>query len=157
MIVRYRHGCNPEEGHMKKIVSTTLAALATVSALSALALVSTDAEAHRFGSRARVGVYIGGPVIAPWRPYYGYGYGYGYGYPYGYPYYTPAPVVVQEQPTVYVEQAAAVAGAPVAPAPSAAPQEQQQYWYYCQDSKTYYPHAQNCASPWQRVIPHAPQ
>jgi hypothetical protein len=140
---------------MKKIVSTTLAALATVSALSALALVSTDAEAHRFGGRARVGVYIGGPVISPWRPYYGYG----YGYPYGYPYYS-APVVVQEQPTVYVEQQQdpAIAGQ-AAPAPSTAPQAQAQpqYWYYCQDSKTYYPHAQNCASPWQRVIPHAPQ
>ncbi len=144
---------------MKRIFSTTLAALATVGALSALALVSTEADARTFHGRARVGVYIGGPVIAPWRPYYGYGYGY-YGYPYGYPYYT-APVVVQEQPTVYVEQQPdpAVAGqAAPAPAPSSAPQaQQQQYWYYCQDSKTYYPHVQNCTSPWQRVLPHAPQ
>ena len=141
---------------MKKFVSRTLAALAAVSALSTLALVSTDADARTFHGRARVGVYIGGPVIAPWRPYYGYGYGYGYGYPYGYPYY--APVAVQEQPTVYVEQQPdpAIAGQ-AAPAPSTAPQAQQQYWYYCQDSKTYYPHVQNCASPWQRVIPHAPQ
>ena len=154
---------------MKKIISTTLAALATVSALSALALVSTDAEARTYhgNGRARVGVYIGGPVFSPWRPYYGsgygsgYGYGYGYGYPYGYPYYQ-TPVVVQEQPVVYVEQQPdpAIAGqaAPTAPAQSSTPQaQQQQYWYYCQDSKTYYPHVQNCTSPWQRVIPHAPQ
>lgn len=142
---------------MKSIVTRTLAALAAVSALSALTLVSSDADARTFHGRARVGVYFGGPVIAPWRPYY-YG-GYGYGYPYGYPYY-PAPVVVQEQPTVYVEQQPdpAIAGQG-APAPSTAPQAQAQpqYWYYCQDSKTYYPHVQNCASPWQRVIPHAPQ
>ncbi len=140
---------------MKKIVSTTLAALTTVSALSALALVSIDADARTHHGRARVGVYIGGPVIAPWRPFYGYGYG--YGYPYGYPYYQ-APVVVQEQPTVYVEQQPdpSFAGQ-AAPAPSSAPQAQTPYWYYCQDSKTYYPHVQTCTSPWQRVIPHAPQ
>jgi hypothetical protein len=145
---------------MKTIISKSLVALAAVSALSTLALVSTDADARTYHGhgRARVGVYIGGPVIAPWRPYY---YGYGYGYPYGYPYYS-APVVVQEQPVVYVEQqpdpAIAGQGAPTAPAPSSAPQaQQQQYWYYCQDSKTYYPHVQNCTSPWQRVIPHAPQ
>jgi hypothetical protein len=139
---------------MKRIVSTTLAALAAVSALSALALVSTDADARTYHGhgRARVGVYIGGPVFSPWRPYYGYG----WGYPYGYPYYQ-APVVVQEQPVVYVEQQPDPA-TQIAPAPSAAPQAQpQQYWYYCQDSKTYYPHVQNCTSPWQRVIPHAPQ
>lgn len=144
---------------MKKFVSTTLAstvaALTAVSALSTLALISTDADARNYHghSRARVGVYIGGPVFSPWRPYYGYGYG--WGYPYGYPYYQPAPVVVQEQPVVYVEQQPdpAIAGQ-AAPAPQA---QQQQYWYYCQDSKTYYPHVQNCTSPWQRVIPHAPQ
>jgi hypothetical protein len=144
---------------MRRILSTTLAALAASSALAALALVPTDADARTYHhGRARVGVYIGAPVIAPWRPYYGYGYG--YGYPYGYPYYAPAPVVVQEQPTVFIEQGAPVAGAPApAPAaPSAAPQaQQQQYWYYCQDTQTYYPHVQTCTSPWQRVIPHAPQ
>lgn len=137
---------------MKKLISTTLAAL---FAAGGMMVVSTDADANgrHWHRGARVGVYIGAPVVAaPWwyynRPYYGYGYGYGPGY---YP-----PVVVQEQPSVYIEQTPAEAPpAPLAQAPQL--QQQQQYWYYCQDSKTYYPHVQTCASPWQRVIPHAPQ
>jgi hypothetical protein len=141
---------------MKRFVSTTLAAL---FAMGALTIMSTDADArgHSFHRGGRVGVFIGAPFIAsPWlypRPYYGYGYGYGYS-----PYYYPP--VVQEQPTVYVEQQAPLGEAPSAPPPASAPQaqaQQQQYWYYCQNTQTYYPHVQSCASPWQRVIPHAPQ
>ena len=30
-------------------------------------------------------------------------------------------------------------------------------WFFCPDSQTYYPYAQSCATPWQRVIPHAPR
>jgi len=42
------------------------------------------------------------------------------------------------------------AGAPqpntyVPPAPS--------YWYYCPDSKTFYPYVRQCASEWQAVTP----
>lgn len=135
---------------MKSLLSTSLAAL---FAAGALMIASTDADANgRHHFRGRVGVFIGAPIVAsPWwygpRPYY-----YGYA-PYPYPYYGP---VVREEPSVYIEQNDAPAPAAPAPAPQAqAPQ--QQYWYYCQDSKTYYPHVQTCASPWQRVIPHAPQ
>ena len=135
---------------MKNLVSTTLAALL---AAGGLMMVSADAGAngrHHHYRGARVGVYFGAPlVVSPWyhpSPYY-----YGYG---PYPYYPP--VTVREEPTVFIEQNAPDNTAPAAPTPQAqAPQ--QQYWYYCQDSKTYYPHAQTCASPWQRVIPHAPQ
>ena len=146
---------------MKNFLAATVVGLA---ALGTLAAVSTDADARPFhrGGGARVGVYLGAGILAaPWvyRPYYygpyGYG-GYGYG-PYGYgPGYYP-PVV--EQPTVYMEQQAPVAIGPSAPSPSSAPQAQQpqQFWYFCQDTQTYYPHVQNCASPWQRVAPHAPQ
>jgi hypothetical protein len=135
---------------MKRLFSTTLAALL---AAGGFMIVSPDADAngrYRHHHRgARVGVFIGAPVVvSPWwyhpRPYY-------YG-AYPYPYYGP---VVREEPTVYIEQNSP---APAAPAPQAqAPQQQQQYWYYCQDTNTYYPHAQTCASPWQRVLPHAPQ
>lgn len=134
---------------MKRLLSTTLAALFSAGAFMA---VSPDADAngrhwHRGG---RVGVYIGAPlVVSPWwyhpRPYY-----YGH-YPYPYPYYGPA---VREEPTVYIEQNSPEAAAP---APQAQAPQQQQYWHYCQDTQTYYPHVQTCASPWQRVIPHAPR
>jgi len=134
---------------MKSFVSASLAAL---FAAGALMFASTDADANGRHFRGRVGVYLGAPlVVSPWwygpRPYY-----YGYG-PYPYPYYGP---VVREEPSVYIEQSAPEAAAP-APAPQAQVPQQQQYWYYCQDTRTYYPHVQTCASPWQRVIPHAPQ
>lgn len=94
---------------------------------------------------ARVGVFIGAPLFA-------YGYGYRPYYPY-YPYYPPAyypyaaPVVVQPAtPPVYVERSDEQAAAPPA-----------DYWYYCPDTKTYYPYVASCASPWQRVAPQTPQ
>ena len=148
---------------MKKFISSVLTGLALIGMLGMLTFASTEAGArghssgarshasgtrsHTFHRSARVGVFVGAPIIAspPWYypdPYYGYG-----------PYYPP--VVVQEQATVYIEQQAPLA---VAPAPSSAPQAQpQQYWYYCEDSKTYYPYVQDCTTPWQRVVPHAPQ
>jgi hypothetical protein len=148
---------------MKRFISTLLAGLGVFAAL-AFAAAYADARPYGGGHRgggyyhgggARVGVYVG---VSPWlypRPYWGYGYGYPYAYgPYGYygagyaGYY---PTVV-EQPVVYTEQAQSAA-----PPSAAAPQAQQQFWFFCQDTQTYYPHAQNCATPWQRVIPHAPQ
>lgn len=152
---------------MKRIVSTLLAGVGALSVCGVLAFAASDADArtfhHRGGGGVRLGVAIGAGIIAaPWvyRPYYYAPYGYGpYGYaPYGYgPAYYP-PVVV-EQPTTYIEQQEPIAGAPSAPPPSSAPQAQQpqQDWYFCQDTQTYYPHVQNCATPWQRVAPHAPR
>jgi hypothetical protein len=86
------------------------------------------------GPRVFVGVGFGAPF-----PYY-----YPYGYYPPYPYYYPSPIVVQQQPTVYVEQPAA---------PQAQPQQPAGYWYYCNDSRAYYPYVKDCASPWQRVAP----
>jgi len=42
------------------------------------------------------------------------------------------------------------------PPPGSAPQAQQQYWYFCNDSRTYYPYVQQCAGQWQRVTPRPP-
>ena len=126
---------------MKKIFAGLLAASAIAGAL-----VSTYSWAH--GGRpihrhARVGVYVGAPlVVSPW-----------WWYP-PYPYYPPSTVVVRQAPVTYIEQADAVA--PAAPAPAPQAQSQQQYWYYCPDSKTYYPYVNTCASSWQRVIPYPP-
>ena len=90
---------------------------------------------HWHGS---VGIYVGAPFF-----------GYGYGYPYYYPPYYPAyypPVVVQQQAPVYVEQNPQ-------PAPSAQPSAPTGYWYYCNDSRAYYPYVNECPSGWQRVAP----
>jgi hypothetical protein len=70
-------------------------------------------------------------------------------YPYPDPYMPPVvleqqpPVVVAPQPPVVVQQQAPVVTAPQAP--------QAQNWYYCEDSKTYYPYVNNCASGWKQV------
>ena len=50
---------------------------------------------------------------------------------------------MQTQPTVYVEQGPA----------QAAPQPAQHYWYYCADSRAYYPYVKDCPGGWQRVSP----
>ena len=107
-----------------------------------LTLASAIAADSAFAwGRSRVGIYVGVPLVG--FPYYYPPYPY---YPYYYPAYYPSPVMVQQQPTVYVERQ---------PAPQA-PQQQQQpagYWYYCNESRAYYPYVKECASPWQRVAP----
>lgn len=77
-------------------------------------------------------LYLGAPLLwsSHWyRPHY-------------YPSY-PRTVVIQRQPEVYVQRE-------VAAVPSGT---QQDYWYYCPDSRTYYPYAQTCPSPWLQVVP----
>jgi len=60
------------------------------------------------------------------------------------PFPPPAPPAA---PTTYIEQ-----GSPeTAPAP-----QPQGYWYYCAESKTYYPYVKECAGSWQRVTPQPP-
>jgi hypothetical protein len=81
-----------------------------------------------------VGVVVGGPLWwgGPWYypPY--------YGYP---PYYYPPAVV--SGPTQYVEQGGVESAGPA----------QHGYWYYCVESKTYYPYVKECPGGWQRVAP----
>jgi hypothetical protein len=58
---------------------------------------------------------------------------------------------------------------PVAAAPAAAPvyiergdaqaasgQSAGEWWYYCADTRAYYPYVKECASEWQRVAPQPP-
>jgi len=61
---------------------------------------------------------------------------------YYYPYYPQA--VAPAAPPVYVERADE----------QAAPQSA--YWYYCADTKGYYPYVTQCAGGWQRVSPQPP-
>ncbi|MDB5927157.1 MAG: hypothetical protein JWN13_6093 [Betaproteobacteria bacterium] len=68
--------------------------------------------------------------------------------PYYYPppaYYAPPPVVVPTAPPVYVERTPAESGSP-----------SESWWYYCSESKAYYPYVTECPSPWQRVPPRPP-
>lgn len=142
---------------MRKILMFTLASVMMAASLQAHA---GGGHGHRHGGGARVGVYIGAPLLfAPWgvwgAPYYS-----------SY-YYSPPPVVVRErvvvrEPLVFYDER----GNPVpaqgqvaqAPAQTQAPQSPSgtPVWYFCAESQTYYPYAQTCASPWQRVIPHPP-
>ncbi|HEX6005435.1 MAG TPA: hypothetical protein VFZ14_15735 [Burkholderiales bacterium] len=113
--------------------SAKLLLLAVVALSGAAGAAPALAHGH-----VRFGVVIGGPGYWYYpSPY--------YYYPPPY-YYPPAVVTVPSSPPVYVER-------------SEVPQSERTggYWYYCPDSKTYYPYVKECASPWQRVDPRPPQ
>lgn len=109
---------------------------------AAALLTATQASAQHFRG-PRVGVYIGVPLGGPW--YYAPPY-------YAYPAYPPAVYVQPPAPTVYIERAdggaAAASGNAQPAAQAAAPAAD---WYYCTDSKAYYPYVKECASAWLRV------
>ena len=92
-------------------------------------------------SGVSLGFVFGGPLWYP-APAYAYPYAYPYGYSYSYP---PA-VAVNPAPRVYIERDQEVIARTSAPG----------YWYYCRESNVYYPHAKECAGPWERV-PARPQ
>jgi len=107
---------------------------------------SHSGGAHVHHRRSAVGHVARVPiVVASPRWYYSPGYYYGHD-----PYYYPLAAYAPEQDVVFVEQAAPD------PLPSARAQADS-YWYYCTDSNTYFPYVQTCATPWQRVVPYAPQ
>jgi hypothetical protein len=114
----------------------TLAAALAVGALAATPAAAHHGRHHHHGPRVSFGLHFGAPIgwhYAP-RPYYS-------------PYYYEPRVVVVDPPPVYVERESA----PVAPpAPAAAAEN---YWYYCNDSRAYYPYVRDCATGWQRVAP----
>jgi len=61
----------------------------------------------------------------------------------------PRPVIVQPPPP-----APAVISPP--PMVAAPPVPQPAYWHYCRELNAYYPHVQQCPSPWVRVAPQLP-
>ena len=95
-------------------------------------------HSHGFG---HLGALIGGTIVAgallsPWY--------------YRGPYYASYPTVVEvvpSVPTVYIEQPQT--------AQTAAP-DAGSWWYYCNESRAYYPYVKECPSPWQRVSPTPP-
>lgn len=92
---------------------------------------------HHRGYRSSFSVVLGAPLYWPsyYRPY----------RPYGW--YAQSPVIVQQAPVTYVQRQAP-------PAQVAA----QEFWYYCPETRSYYPYAQTCPSEWLQVVPQtAPQ
>lgn len=125
-------------------MKTTKALLVLAVALAGLTGASSVLAQHRhfYGPRVSIGFGFGVP-FAPYPYYYP-----PYYAPYAYPAYSyyPAPVVVQQQAPVYVEQNPQ-------PAPSAQPSAPAGYWYYCAGSSAYYPYVKECPTGWQRVAP----
>jgi hypothetical protein len=81
-----------------------------------------------------VGFWFGWPYGYPYYPYY-----YPYS-PYYYPYYSPPVVTVPSEPQEYIQR----------------PQRSEStepfgVWYYCSDSKAYYPYVKECPGGWQTV------
>ena len=91
---------------------------------------------HYYGG---VDVFLGGPFWGPsWyypTPYYS-----PYYYPYYYPYDYPPAISVPSSPPVYIEREQ--------PKDQYVPQD---VWFYCPDSKAYYPYVKECPGGWQMV------
>lgn len=101
--------------------------------------------AHGHRGNARWGLYLGVPLLlssAYWGPRYFHRERY---YP---PYYAKV-IAVPSPPVTYIEQAPAESTA-------ATPALQSGYWYYCGESKAYYPYVRECPAGWQRVPPLPP-
>jgi len=129
---------------MKSLVRPVLTSVLLIVgiALSGAAVADRGGHWHGHGGHGgwhgSYGFYFGLPLYGPSyypAPYY---------YP---PYYYPPSVVVPSSPPVYIEQGSTQA----APGSS-----QQNWWYYCADSKTYYPYVKQCPGGWQRVEPQPP-
>jgi len=70
---------------------------------------------------------------------------------YPYPTYVPTVAVVEPPPSYPPPPAPVVVQAPPpAPPPPAGPPPAQS-WYYCDDTRSYYPYVATCPSPWRQV------
>jgi hypothetical protein len=109
--------------------------------LAVLALGAVFSESASASGRVVVGVGFGYPG---WG-YPGWGWGPGPWY-YGSPSYYYPPGVVSGSPTTYIERQDV---APKEPAST-------DWWYYCEESKSYYPYVKTCPTGWQKVSPTPP-
>jgi hypothetical protein len=107
--------------------------------LAAGAMVSASAQAR--GPSVHLGFYWGGPWGSPY--YYAPYYPPLYYPPAYYPYYPPA--VQAPSPPAYIEQQEAPRN------------DAQAWWYFCAESKAYYPYVKSCPGGWQRVSPRPSQ
>jgi hypothetical protein len=119
--------------HLKLVPVFLLLVFGALASGSALA--QRGGHGYGWGGGPHWGISIGVPLF--WPGYYG---GY-YPYPYAYPGAVAAP------PVGYVEQGY------VQPAPA----QPQGEWYYCAESKSYYPYVRECPGGWQRVPTQPPR
>jgi len=116
---------------MKRATSTiVIFALAALASRPALAQPHHGHGGHGLG----LGLHFGVP-FAWYDPY--------YYYPPPY-YYPPAVAAPPSAPPAYVERG------------DAPPAQAQNWWYYCEDSRAYYPYTKSCPSGWKRVSPTPP-
>jgi hypothetical protein len=109
-------------------------------AISLLLSSTVSAGGYYRGGGHYGGYYRGGTSIAIGGPFWGPAWYYpSYYYPFYYPYYAPV-VEVPSTPPVYIERSE--------PAENSLPSG---VWYYCPDSKTYYPYVMECPGGWQTV------
>lgn len=106
----------------------------TLVSIAAMGLLLLASSAHARGYW-RGDIWIG-PGPGWWGPPL-------YSSPYPY-YYAPPPVVIQQQPDVYIRQE---------PQPQPPPQN---YWYFCRNPQGYYPYVKQCPDGWQKVVPSPP-
>jgi len=130
-------------------MKTVLKAAGTLVLILFATLASSAAMAQRHGGHGgghgnvRFGISLGFPLFGPAyypAPYYAYPTPV-YGYPaplFGYP----ATAMESYSAPVYAEQGAAQAAPPSQAAGD---------WYYCPESKAYYPYVGECPAGWQRV------
>ena len=123
----------PDARRMNKLKAALLAVC-----IAGASAAATEADArdrhHHHHHRGHVGIWFGAPLF----------------YPHYYPrYYYPPTVVIPAPPPVYIEQPQSAVPAPAPTQGSAA------YWYYCRDTQTYYPYVQQCATPWEQVVPNS--
>jgi hypothetical protein len=113
------------------------AALANQSAIA-----GHRAHKHGHGPIVHLGISYGFPVYVPRyfpAPVYTFP-----RYAFPVPVHVYPPAVIRHYPSpVYIEQS-------ISPAEPAPPQAQND-WYYCADSRMYYPYARECPGGWQRV------
>ena len=156
---------------MKTFPSVVIAAALAALIASAPAMAQHRGHHHGGGARFSLGIGIGPGFGFPnyaYRPPY-------YYYPAYPPYYYP-PVAIAPAPLpVYIERQDVIREQFMAQPQTQQQQYQQSQvqpqvpaqaqaetrivqsdWFYCADSKTYYPYVQQCAGQWQRVTPHPP-
>jgi len=124
---------------VKRVKATFVLVLTLAATMASGSVLAGGGHAQSGGFRGspstHFSVFVGGPVFWP-----GYFYAPYYSYPLDY-----SPVVAAPSPE-YVE----------AGSTQPAPVEAQAYWYYCADTKSYYPYVKQCPAGWQRVAQQPP-
>jgi hypothetical protein len=124
------------EADVKKSVAIALlVVLVVLVSVGSSFAWSRGGGVHHGGFHGR-GVVVVGPGWGWGGPWWGYGWG-GYYPP---PYYYQQPQVVVQPAPIYVERNE----------PQAAPES---FWYYCPNTKAYYPSVPSCSEAWVKVPP----